>query len=46
VWDVKTGGMLGLLCLDAAIPTLSWNRDAIALGSGTSVVLLDIVKHK
>jgi WD40 repeat protein len=46
VWDVKAAKALSLLRLDAAIPTLSWSRDAIALGDGSAVVLLDLVSHE
>jgi WD40 repeat protein len=46
LWDGKTTGALSLLRLDAPIHALTWDREAIALAKGTSVVLLDVVTHK
>ena len=46
LWDSKATGALSLLRLDAPIQALTWGREAIALGKGTSVVLLDVVTHK
>ena len=46
LWDSKTTGALSLLRLDAPIQALTWHREAIALGKGTSIVLLDVVTHK
>jgi len=46
LWDVKAAGALSLLRLDAPIQTLAWARDTIALGTETSVMLLDIVTQR
>ena len=46
LWDSKATGALSLLRLDAPIQALTWGREAIALGKGTSIVLLDVVTHK
>ena len=46
LWDGKAMGALSLLRLDAPIRALIWGREAIALGKGASVVLLDVVMHK
>ena len=46
LWDSKATGALSLLRLDAPIRALTWGQDAIALGKGTSIVLLDVVTHK
>jgi hypothetical protein len=46
LWDSKATGALSLLRLDAPIEALTWRREAIALGNGTSIVLLDVVTHK
>jgi WD40 repeat protein len=46
LWDSKTTGALSVLRLDAPIQALTWGREAIALGKGTSVVMLDVVTHK
>ena len=46
LWDGKAMEALSLLRLDAPILTLVWGREAIALGKGASVVLLDIATHK
>ena len=46
LWDSKAVGTLSLLQLDAPIHALTWDREAIALGKGTSVVLFDVVMHK
>ena len=46
LWDGKATGALSLLRLDAPIRALTWGQEAIALGEGTSVVLLDVVMHK
>ena len=45
LWDSKATGALSLLRLDAPIQALTWGREAIALGKGTSIVLLDVVTH-
>jgi len=37
---------LSLLRLDAPVYALTWGREVIALGEGTSIVLLDVVMHK
>ena len=46
LWDGKATRALSLLRLDAPIHALTWDREAIALGKGTSVVLLDVVMRK
>jgi WD40 repeat protein len=46
LWDGKATGALSLLRLDTPIQAITWGREAIALGKGTSVVLLDVVTHK
>ena len=46
LWDGKATRALSLLQIDAPIQALTWGREAIALGKGTSVVLLDVVTHK
>jgi hypothetical protein len=46
LWDGKPAGVLSLLRVDAPIRALTWGRDAIALGKGASVVLLDVVTLK
>ena len=46
LWDGKATGRLSLLRLDAPVQALTWGREAIALGKGTSVVLLDVVVHE
>jgi WD40 repeat protein len=43
--DVNTGGALSLR-LDAPIGGLAWSRDAIAIGNGASIVLLDVVTQQ
>jgi WD40 repeat protein len=43
--DVNAAESMSLLRLDAPIGGLAWRRAAIALGKGTSVVLLDVVAH-
>jgi WD40 repeat protein len=45
LWDSKATGALSLLRLDSPIQALTWGREAIALGEGTSIVLLDVVTH-
>ena len=44
--DGNATGALSLLRLDALIQAITWGREAIALGKGTSVVVLDVVTHK
>jgi hypothetical protein len=46
LWVGKTMEAISLLRLDAPIGSLAWDREAIALGKGTSVVLLDVVTHQ
>jgi WD40 repeat protein len=46
LWDGKTTEALCLLQLDTPIWALTWGREAIALGKGAYIVLLDIVTHK
>jgi len=46
LWDGRAAGALSLLRLDAPIQVLTWGREAITLGKGTSIVLLDVVTHK
>ena len=46
LWDSKAMVALSLLRLDAPIRALTWGREAIALGKGTSVVLLNVVPPK
>ena len=46
LWDSKAAGALSLLQLDAPIQALIWGRETIALGKGTSMLLLDVVTHK
>jgi WD40 repeat protein len=46
LWDGNATGALSLLRLDAPIHALTWDREAIALGKGSSVVLLDVVMRK
>jgi WD40 repeat protein len=44
--DSKATEASSLLRLDAPIQALTWGQEAIALGKGTSIVLLDVVTHK
>ena len=46
LWDGKAAGALSLLRLDAPIEALTWGPEAIALGKGAFVVLLDVVTHE
>jgi len=46
LWDGRAAGALSLLQLDTPIQVLTWGREAITLGTGTSIVLLDVVTHK
>ena len=46
LWDGRAAGALSLLQLDTPIQVLTWGREAITLGKGTSIVLLDVVTHK
>jgi WD40 repeat protein len=46
LWDCKAAAALSLIRLDAPVQALAWGQEAIALGKGTSVVLLDVVTHK
>jgi len=46
MWDSKATEASSLLRLDAPIQALTWDREAIAVGEGTSIVLLDVVTHK
>jgi WD40 repeat protein len=45
LWDVNTAEALCVLRLDALIQGLVWSQDAIVLGNGLFVVLLDVVAH-
>ena len=45
LWDVNAAKALCVLRLDALIQGLVWRQDAIVLGNGLFVVLLDVVAH-
>jgi WD40 repeat protein len=46
LWDGEAAGSLSLLRLDAESLALAWGREAIALGRGTSVILLNVVTRE
>ena len=46
LWDGKATEALSILRLDGPILGLAWGREAIALGTAASVVLVDIVTHE